>query len=342
MVVEGAARRHAGRLKSKSVLTVVATLAILGSVVVGVASTAGAVSPPSDLFVTSPPSPIPVTPGTTATATLTVGNLGYSPLDVTIETRSVTLLDNGKTRFGADPDPRFAGRITITPDALTLAARQETAVHVTVAMPTGLPPDDYFLGFLASPIINSASVAVQNDVGGLVVLDVPGSRDRGLTAHFVGPSSLSISLSSSAAGMVRATSVGKSTVAFTTTVDTSGWPAPKPTYVEENSHLLPPGLSRDIPIGVSTWLGLGWYTFHATLVYDRTDNATGEVTASRTVIVVNPLWFLLIPASFALWMWRRRRRKVGRRKGLHSAPRSRGRAPPAAREKPVPVSVGVD
>ena len=183
-------------------------------------------------------------------------------------------------------------------------------------MPTGLPPDDYFLGFLVSPVINSASVAVQNDVGGLVVLDVPGSRDRGLTAHFIGPSSLSLSLSSSAAGMVRATSVGKSTVAFTTTVDTSGWPAPKPTYVEVNSHLLPPGLSRDIPIGVSTWLGLGWYTFHATLVYDRTGNATGEVTASRTVIVVNPLWFLLIPALFALWMWRRRRRKSGAEEGV--------------------------
>ena len=47
-------------------------------------------------------------------------------------------------------------------------------------MPTGLTPDDYFWGGGVSPVINSASVAVQNDVGGLVVLDVPGSRDRGV------------------------------------------------------------------------------------------------------------------------------------------------------------------
>ncbi len=82
--------------------------------------------------------------------------------------------------------------------------------------------------------------------------------------------------------MLRATSVGKSTVAFTTTVDTSGWPAaPKPAYVEVDSQLLPPGLSRDIPVHVSSWLGLGWYTFHTTLVYDRTGNATAAKVQVR-------------------------------------------------------------
>ena len=339
---EGAERRHGARLNPKWVLVVVAAFAFLASAVVTTAGTASAGAPPSDLFVTSPPSPIAAAPGTMATATLTVGNLGHSPLAVTIATRSVTLLDNGKTRFGASPDPRFAGGIAITPNDLTLAGRQESVVHISVAMPPGLPPDDYFLGFLVSPVINSPSVAVQNDIGGLVVLDVPGPRDRGLTAQFVGPQSLSLSLSSSAAGIVRATSVGKSTVAFTTTVETSGWPASKPAYVEVNSQLLPPGLSRDIPVHVSSWLGLGWYTFHTTLVYDRTGNTTAEVTASRTVIVLNPLWFLLIPALFSMSMWRRRRRKAGRRKGLHSAPRSRGRTLPARRQKPVPVPVGVD
>jgi hypothetical protein len=326
-----------GRRVLKFVLAAAAAIAIPGSIGVGSLSAASAAAAPSDLFVTSPPDPIQVTPGTMATSTLTVGNLGYSPLDVTIDTRSVTLLDNGRTRFGTSPDPRFAGRITITPDALTLAGRQESMVHVTVAMPTGLPPDDYFLGFLVSPVINSASVAVQNDVGGLVVLDVPGSRDRGLATQFVGPSSLSLSLSSSAVGMVRATSVGKSTVAFTTTVDTTGWPDPRPPYVEVDSLLLPPGLSRDIPIRVSTWLGLGWYTFHTSLVYDRTDEATAEVTSSRTVIIVNPLWLLVVPVVLSLWFWKRKRRRSPRKKGLHSAGRSKT---PAGAQTRQPVSVG--
>ena len=293
--------------------------------------------PSADLFVTSPPDPIPAPPGTVATTTLIVGNLGHSPLSVDIITESVQLLDNGQTRFVRGPDPRFAGRVSITPNQLNLAARSENKVQVSVNMPPGLKPDDYFLGFLVSPVINSPSVAVQNDIGGLVVLNVPGPRDRKLTAQYVGLSWLNVSLSNSAAGLVRTKSVGTSTVQFSTTIETSGWPSPKASYLTVPAHLLPPGLTRDIPVSVSSWLGLGWYAIHTTLVYDRTDQATGEVALSRTVIVLNPLWFLVFPAVTLCWMWRRRRRNT-RRRGLHRAQHSR-----SAKVKDgsrVPISVG--
>jgi hypothetical protein len=336
MVMVGGSWRYL-RLRHcrRAVLGVALLLSVPGVLTLGTPSAADAATPSADLAVTSPPDPIPAAPGTTVTTTLTVGNLGQTPLDVTIATRSVNPLNNGKTRFGAGPDPRFSGRVKITPDALSLPARSEQTVQIAVDMPAGLPPDDYFLGFLVSPVINSSSVAVENDVGGLVVLDIPGPRDRRLAAGFDGPSWLSLSLSGSAAGVVRATSVGKSAVAFTTTVATSGHPSPAPPYLEAKSQLLPSGLSRDIPIRVSSWLGLGWYTFHATLVYDRTDQATAEVTVSRTVLIVNPLWFLVIPALLVLWVWRRRRKRRGRKTGLHSAKHSSSSA--KRRSPPVPV-----
>jgi len=294
--------------------------------------------PSADLFVTSPPDPIPAPPGTVATTTLIVGNLGHSPLSVDIITESVQLLDNGQTRFVRGPDPRFAGRVSITPNQLNLAARSEHKVQVSVNMPPGLKPDDYFLGFLVSPVINSPSVAVENDIGGLVVLNVPGPRDRKLSASYVGLSWLNISLSNSAAGLVRAESVGTSTVQFSTTIETSGWPSPKASYLTVPAHLLPPELTRDIPVSVSSWLGLGWYTIHTTLVYDRTDQTTGEVALSRTVIVLNPLWFLMFPAVTLCWMWRRHRRRKTRRRGLHRARHSRSSNVHGGSR--VPISVG--
>src|ERR1700688_2740215 len=132
------------------------------------ASAGAAPGASADLFVTSPPGPILASPGTVATTTLTVGNLGHSPLDVTIITKSVTLLDNGRTRLVGGPDPRFAGRVSVVPNQLSLPARQERKVQLSVNMPRGLRPDDYFLGFLISEVINSPSVAVENDIGALV------------------------------------------------------------------------------------------------------------------------------------------------------------------------------
>jgi hypothetical protein len=298
-------------------------LSVAGTVVLSTpGGAAGAPGPSADLFVTSPPDPVLAAPGTVVSTTLIVGNLGNNPLELKIITKTVTLLDNGRTRLVGGPDPRFAGRVSIVPNQLSLAGRQERTVDVSVNMPRGLKPDDYFLGFLVSPVINSPAITVENDIGALVVLNVPGPRDRKLTASYRGLSWLNISLSGSAAGLVRAKSVGTSTLQFSTTMEITGWPSPRASYLTVPAHLLPPGLTRDMPVHVSSWLGLGWYTVHTTLVYDRTDRATGEVALSRTVIVVNPLWLLVIVAAIVFWMWRRRRRRHNRRRGLHRATRA--------------------
>ena len=61
----------------------------------------------------------------------------------------------------------------------------------------------------------------------------------------------------------------------------------------------------------SSWLGLGWYTVHTTLVYDVTPQRTGEVALARTAVVIDPAWLalpVLVAVVIFLWIRRRRRR----------------------------------
>jgi hypothetical protein len=275
----------------------------------------------ADLAVSSPPDPITAAPGAVAATTLTVGNLGHGVLDVSIIAASVTLLDNGGTRFSEPADPLFVGRTSVVPNMLSLAGHQERRVRISVHMPTGLSPNDYFLGFLVTPLINASSVTVVNDIGALVVLNVPGPRFRKLTASFLGLSWLNLSLSGAASGIVRVKSVGASTLQFDTTTEINGWPSAKPSYFTVQPHLLPPGLYRDIPVQVSSFLGLGWYTFHTTLVYNLTDQTTGDVVLTRSVVVLNPLWFLVFPFLVLVLFAARRRRHKPPRRGLHRVTR---------------------
>lgn len=312
-VARSLAFRGVRRGAAKLVVSLATVLCVVLPVLVSTSGPAEAAKggSASDLFVTSPPTPITAAPGAVAKATLTVGNVGHSLLDVNIIAAAVKLLDNGGTEFLDHPDPLFAGRVSVVPDTLSLPARTERQVNISVRMPSGLQPNDYFLGFLVAPIINSSSVAVVNDIGALVILDIPGPRNRRLTAQILGLSWLNFSFSSSASGILRAKSIGVATLEFYTTIEITGWPAAKPDYLTVPGHLLPPGLYRDAPLHVSSFLGLGWYTFHATLVYDLSAQTTGEVALSRTVIVLNPLWLLVILALIllGLWIWRRKRRR---------------------------------
>lgn len=210
------ALRRTARHVAKSAVALATILSVVLPVIAVTSVPAGAAKGGSsaDLFVTSPPTPITAAPGAVAKATLTVGNIGHSLLDVSIIAASVKLLDNGGTQFLDHPDPLFAGRVSVVPDTLSLPARTERHVQISVRMPSDLQPNDYFLGFLVSPIINSSSVAVVNDIGALVILDIPGPRSRKLTAQILGLSWLNLSFSSSASGILRAKSVGVATLQF--------------------------------------------------------------------------------------------------------------------------------
>ena len=195
---------------------------------------------------TYPATPLQVQPGALATFPLHIGNTGHSPLTVLVSPRKVLLSEDGVTNFAVRPDPLFAGLPHIVPARFTLKGRQEKVVTVSLRMPAQLRPDDYFLGFLVSPVITSPSVRAVNDVGALVVLDIPGARAPRLAAWFVHLPH--IVWSSSVKAQVRAKSTGVSTLQFTTDTLISGLVAPRPRVIMEPPHLLPPGLYWDVPV----------------------------------------------------------------------------------------------
>jgi hypothetical protein len=296
------------------ILLVSASLAVgvVGFGVVGFGGVAGAAGAATHLVVTSPATPVVIAPGKTATSVITVGNPGSQAIDAQVTAAGVKLLNNGSTDFVAGGhDPVFGSHVTIVPAHLHLPAGHRATVRLTINAPTNVAPNDYFLGFLVTPIVTGPSVAIVNQIGALVVVNVPGSRDERLAASYVGLPGLA--WSSSVSGFVQVRSVGRSTVQFTTDSLLSGFPTPKPAVQLELPQALPAGLTRNEPIHVSSWLGVGWATIHTTLVYNLTNQRTGQVVLSKTVVLVNPIWLALpvaVVVTVALLVRRRRRKRA--------------------------------
>ena len=273
----------------------------------------------SDLSVSSPAAPIVVKPGELASFKLQIGNVGHDAIDVTLADRRVVLSENGQTFFADTPDPVFAAGTRITPNRLHLRGRQQKSVTVTIRIPKDIRSDDYFIGILATPVVGPGVIRAVNNVGALIVLNVPGLRNPRLSAQFVNLPR--VVFGSSVKGSLRARSTGVSTLQFTTDTQVTGFVAPRPPVTMEPAHLLPPGLYWDVPVRWSSWLGLGWYTVRCTLVYNVTDQRTADVVLSRTVFVIAPFWFLVpafIVAVLVLLIWRRRRRRSSLRRGTAS------------------------
>jgi hypothetical protein len=324
---------QAGRFSR--ILLVLASLAV-GVVEVGFGGVAGAAT---HLVVTSPAAPVVIAPGRTGATVITVGNPGPRAIDVQVSAAGVKLLNNGSTDFVAGQhDPVFGSHVTIAPSHLHLLSGHRATVRVTITAPTTVAPNDYFLGFLVTPIVNGPSVAIVNQIGALVVVDVPGSRDERLAASYVGLPGLA--WSSSASGFVQVRSVGRSTVQFTTDSLLTGFPAPKPAVLLEQPQALPAGLTRDEPIHVSSWLGIGWTTIHTTLVYNLTNQRTGQVVLSKTVILINPIWLALPVALVAIVVLLVGRRRRKRARSAHSGTNSRRSRPAHAKRSKELVRTG--
>ena len=227
-------------------------LVVTFAIVFGIGQVAGA-SKGNGISVTFPAAPIPIRPGKVTDFQLKVRNDSSHSLAVTVVERSVRLENNGHEMLGIRPDATFGERTSVTPARLLLAVGQERTVRITVRAPSRLAPNDYFVGFLVSPVVTSGNVRVLNDVGAFVVLDVPGPRQRKLTASFVGLPNFAFS--SGVSGSIRVKSVGAAAAEFTSTIEYSGFVSPHPRAVELPPELAPPGTYRTIPVHVSSWLG---------------------------------------------------------------------------------------
>ncbi|MBV9354941.1 MAG: hypothetical protein JO023_05385, partial [Chloroflexi bacterium] len=123
----------------------------------------------------------PAAPGSSVVRSVRVTNRGLGPLTVRLEPRAVQLLDDGKTEFADTEDPLWAGHVTLSVDELTLAAGAGQDVSVQVAIPEDMPPDDYLLGLLVTPVPGTpTTMQVINSIGTLISIDVAGDRLRSL------------------------------------------------------------------------------------------------------------------------------------------------------------------
>jgi hypothetical protein len=276
---------------------------------------------PRSLAVSVPPDPVAIKPGTSAKTLARISNPTNTPVKVTVESRALSLGDNGKVSIGADPDPRWSTLVDFPKGVLTIPAESFVDVPLTVRVPAHLQPNLYFVGFLVSPVVTaSGSLQVINQIGSFVTIDVPGARMRKLTAIFDVPS---IVLGSRVNGMLRVANVGPAAVRFWGENDTTSLPGGSFVQQRLDPSLLPSQKSRFFSVTAKpAWL-VGMVKMQVHVIYPgRTEATTREMTFTKQVLVVSPV----VPAGLALLLvavvglvWRSRRRRR-RRSGLWPMP----------------------
>jgi hypothetical protein len=270
------------------------------------------------LAVSVPADPIAIAAGRSTRSLVRLVNPGDAAVRVTIESRELSLGDNGKVSIGGGPDPRWQHRARFPSRLLTVPARGYLDVPVTIHVPRLLPADLYFIGFLVTPVATeTGSIHVINQIGSFLTVDVPGPRLRELAGR------LHIStlvFGSKADGTIRVSNIGKAAVRFWGENDTIASPGGTPEQIRLDPSLLPAGKSRSIKIsGAPAW-PIGTVTITTHLTYPgRTEATTRELTFSKRVLVVSP-WLPIVLGPLVLLLagggwWSHRRRRRGERTG---------------------------
>jgi hypothetical protein len=251
---------------------------------------------------------VPIRAGATAKTLVRIVNPNTARVRVTIESRQLSLLDDGKVAVGAGPDPRWERRARFPSRQLTIPAQGYLNIPLTVRVPRGLPPDLYFIGFLVTPApTRSGSIQVINQIGSFLTIDVPGPRIRKLAGHFQIPELI---FGTKATGSLRIANVGKAAVRFWGENDTTSSPGGKYQQLRLDPSLLPAGRSRSITVSSKPAWPIGLVTVTTHITYPgRTESATKELTFSKRVLVINP-WIpigllLLLLALVAGWLVKR-------------------------------------
>ena len=255
-------------------------------------------APAAGLTVSTPAGTLPAQPGTVVETWLRIGNQATTPISVTILPATVKLENNGVSGFGRQEDPRFAGQITFSTTQTSIPANGYTEVAVKVAIPATLIPDIYVLGFLVTPDATGSSVRVVNEIGALIALDVPGSRDRKLTASWLSPPWILFSDHPSLT--FRAKSVGKSALQFTSEDAITGFAPLTPANRRNDPLLLPSGLYRDVNVSWVVPWGFGVDTVAVTLLCPQSQSGNAQIVLTKTVIVVTPLVLIIIGSFLVL------------------------------------------
>jgi len=274
---------------------------------------------PRSLAVSVPPEPTPAPKGATQRIPIRVVNPGNQPVSATISQRRLRLGDNGRVSIGTGADPIWGSRVSFAPSEVTLPARAYADVVISVRVPADIGSDLHFVGFLVSPVASApGQVAVINQIGSFVTLDVPGPRQARLRVDLRLPS---FQLGRQAQGSVRIANVGHSSVRFWGESDTTSWPAGSvPVQQRFDPSLAPVGTTRSLRVTARPAWPIGFVWVHGQIVYPTANlTSTKQAVFDRRVLVVAP-WVIVAAAALlviAILMVadrfrRHRRRRAGR------------------------------
>ena len=255
-------------------------------------------APQAGLSVSSPDGTLAAPAGTVVDTWLRIGNASSSPVAITIAPATVNLGNDGVTGFTPGIDPRFAGQITLSQTTALIPVGGYIQLAVKVAVPAAIIPDIYVLGFLVTPDATGTSVRIINQIGSIIAFDVPGSRDRHLTASFT--SAPWIMFTNHPTLTIRASSVGKSALEFTSQDTLTGIGVESPVTTRNDPRLLPAGTHRDMTVPWNIPWGFGVNTITSTLLYPKTVSGNAQIVLTHQVIVIKPLLAIIVGAVLVL------------------------------------------
>jgi len=260
-------------------------------------------APPRSLAVSIPSEPVQLPPGGTTTIPLRVINPGDRPVTVTITGRQLHFEDNGHLRIGTTADPKWNDRVEYPQGPQVVPARGFINAPVTVHMPDTAAPDLYFIGFLVTPAtVGDQRVQVVNQIGSYLTIDVPGPRERKLTASIDLPVSLHIPgfhIGNDLRGEVIVSNIGRSAVRYWGEVQTNPSPGGTPAQKRIDKTLLPTGLHRSHALVAQPAWPIGFIDTTVHIVYPGTTEASSkEVVLHQRTLVVSPS--ILIAAALLL------------------------------------------
>jgi hypothetical protein len=283
------------------------------------------------IAVSVPPDPISLSPGKTGIVRLRIVNPGPKRVRVNVVGRGLTLGDEGKVSIDKGPDPLWADKAHFPSKPFNVPAEGFKNLKVRVHVPRSLQPDLYFLGFLVTPIPNAnKGITVINQIGGFFTIDIPGPRDRRLTADLELPgwSFLGVHLyvGSQLDGTLHVQNIGHAAVRFwgeTDTIATGGSPG----QLRIPVSLVPSLLERTFAVSSKPGWPIGFVHTQVRIVYPTTtEKTTSEILFSRSNLVINPLVFLVLGMLILVVIWRRvlsRRRQRSTVVGVATPPRRR-------------------
>jgi hypothetical protein len=292
-------------------------LLLVVALVVATVSTAGAAGPAQQsgarpLAVSVPPEPTAVVLGAASLIRVRVLNPGDAPVIVTVTGGAVQLGDDGTAAVVAQADPSWQDLVDFPLTPLIVPAHGFVDAPLTVHVPAHLSPDLYFVGFLVTPEATGVgNLHIINQVGSFVTLDVPGPRDRELSAALDGSRFV---LGWQSQNSARVGNVGHAAVRYWAENDTTSFPGGgTPAQQRMDKSLVPVGNERSlIVVGKPAW-PIGLVTMKVHIFYPgATEDATQEIVLTKRVLVVTPFAVAALAAlvvAVAFWLFRRLRRR---------------------------------